>query len=318
MNKLNKIISSSKVNIINSNRNSNRNNNIISNIVVQSKNFSLLNNIYNTQYKNFSSKSKKSAVSNELKQEIDHINQANKQTKVPKDTNIKYNPKQTSHDENKLNIIESMKPFKEQFATDQEKKRRAELLKQEITSNPEFFKAFPHLKVALDVGKEEFEGFEVAPMKKTKQSDYFGSLLHKYNDNENLTRDEIDNTNDDRFVDAFTTRDGPKKYLSKEDKERIHQEIDVKMQELEDSGLSREEIMFGKPIGVPLVHDKYFQFLKKNKVAREMLIKPYESLSADTVIEKALKQDIGPDNSKAVNKSDLKYKDQLSQNYDTK
>ena len=38
------------------------------------------------------------------------------------------------------------------------------------------------------------------------------------------------------------------KYLSLEQKEKIHIQIDFKMKELEDTGKSREEIVFGKKV----------------------------------------------------------------------
>ena len=68
------------------------------------------------------------------------------------------------------------------------------------------------------------------------------------------------------------------------------------MQELEDTGLTRNEILFDEPgSGVNLYDDPFFQLLKENKTAREMLIKPNEEFSADRVIEKALRQDVGVD-----------------------
>lgn len=42
--------------------------------------------------------------------------------------------------------------------------------------------------------------------------------------------------------------------------------------------------------------------MKRNKAAREMLIKPNEEFSVERVIEKALRQDIGPDPTLAMNK----------------
>lgn len=90
------------------------------------------------------------------------------------------------------------------------------------------------------------------------------------------------------------------------------------MQELEDTGLSREEILYNKPIGFPLKQDKFFQFLKKNKIAREMLIKPTESFNVETVIDKVLKQNIGPDPSISVSKKNHKLLEDLPFNYDVK
>ena len=47
--------------------------------------------------------------------------------------------------------------------------------------------------------------------------------------------------------------------------------------------------------------------MKNSRSAREMLIKPGEQFSVETVIEKALRQDIGPDPTMAMNTTDYKY-----------
>lgn len=49
--------------------------------------------------------------------------------------------------------------------------------------------------------------------------------------------------------------------------------------------------------------------MKNNKAAREMLIKPGEEFSVERVIEKALRQDVGPDPSLAWNKQNYKFED---------
>ena len=46
-----------------------------------------------------------------------------------------------------------------------------------------------------------------------------------------------------------------------------------------------------------------------------MLIKPGEAFNVDTVLEKALKQDIGPDPSLPADENRVLYKDQLHRNY---
>jgi hypothetical protein len=61
------------------------------------------------------------------------------------------------------------------------------------------------------------------------------------------------------------------------------------MQELEDSGLTREEILYDKQEGIPLSDDPFFQFLKNSRSAREMLIKPGEEFTVERIIEKALR-----------------------------
>ena len=49
--------------------------------------------------------------------------------------------------------------------------------------------------------------------------------------------------------------------------------------------------------------------LKKNKTAREMLIRPNEEFSADRVIEKALRQDVGVDPSMSAFRQDWRVLD---------
>jgi hypothetical protein len=87
------------------------------------------------------------------------------------------------------------------------------------------------------------------------------------------------------------------------------------MQDLEDSGLTREEILYDKQEGIPLSDDPFFQFVKNSRSAREMLIKPSEQFSVENVIEKALRQDIGPDPTLAMNKVDYKYVDEKNSTF---
>lgn len=83
------------------------------------------------------------------------------------------------------------------------------------------------------------------------------------------------------------------------------------MQELEDTGLTRIEILFedkeGK--GVQLKDDPFFQLVKGSRVVREMVVPPGGEFSADRVIEMALRQDFGPDPSMSALKQKLKMSD---------
>jgi len=216
---------------------------------------------------------------------------------------------------------------------DQEK--RAHLLKREITDNPEFFNAFPHLKEVIKreeminqdedlnqnikdnyVVKDEDKNLEI----QEKKENFFESLLHKHKGYENMfkTKDENILSNKKIFAEGYKDPKGPIKFMSKKDKEIIHLEIDRRIQELESSGLSREEILYDKPEGIPLNQDKFFQYIKNNKIAREMLIKPTETFSADLVIEKILKQEIGPDASLAVKRKNLKVAEDMPLSYEVK
>ena len=101
--------------------------------------------------------------------------------------------------------------------------------------------------------------------------------------------------------------------MSIEAKAKVHTEVDKRMQELEDTGLTRNEILFEQQQGMRLADDPFFQFLKNNKTAREMLIKPGEEFSADRVIELALRQDVGPDGSMSMNRQNYKLADDRGQ-----
>ena len=104
--------------------------------------------------------------------------------------------------------------------------------------------------------------------------------------------------------------EGPFKYLSKERVAQIHLEIDERMQELEDTGLTRNEILFNDAnAGIPLKDDPFFQLMKDNQTAREMLISPNEEFTADRVLEKSLRQDVGVDSSLSGVQSNFQFKD---------
>lgn len=80
-----------------------------------------------------------------------------------------------------------------------------------------------------------------------REAPFFQSLLHQHNDYmkpldqpEMLIRD-----NERNFVDgANTSVEGPHKYLTEEEKVKVHFELDARLQQLEDSGLSRVELLF--------------------------------------------------------------------------
>jgi hypothetical protein len=52
--------------------------------------------------------------------------------------------------------------------------------------------------------------------------------------------------NEKHQVDAYHSTEGPLKWMSKEEKEKVHSLVDAKMQEYEDSGLTRDEILHDK------------------------------------------------------------------------
>ena len=82
------------------------------------------------------------------------------------------------------------------------------------------------------------------------------------------------------------------------------------MNELEVTRLSRDEILYDDPnSGVPLKDDPFFQLIKNSHTVREMLITANEEFTADRVIEKALRQDVGPDPSLSSQKQPFQFMD---------
>lgn len=71
-------------------------------------------------------------------------------------------------------------------------------------------------------------------------------------------KEEILRQNEKNFVDAYESPSGPFKWLSAQELNVIHDQIDQKMQELEDTGLTREEILYDKQDGIPLSDDPFF------------------------------------------------------------
>jgi hypothetical protein len=77
--------------------------------------------------------------------------------------------------------------------------------------------------------------------------------------------------------------------MSEQAKEKVHQILDIRLQELEDTGLTRMEILHEKQVGLKLADDPFFQLVKLSKTAREMLLKPGDEFTADRIIELALR-----------------------------
>ena len=111
------------------------------------------------------------------------------------------------------------------------------------------------------------------------------------------------------FVDSYNSPTGPFKFMSKEAIEKVHFEIDDKMQELEDTGLTRNEILFEEMVGMPLADDPFFQMIKNSRTAREMLLRPGDEFTCDRIVELALRQDVGPDASISMNREDYRFRD---------
>ena len=120
---------------------------------------------------------------------------------------------------------------------DKSKISRRAFIKKELTENPEFFKAFPHMQVVLapKVEKEETSSKKVSgeenladnaeyhedmhlgfkdPSGKP-EAGYFESLLHHHNHNmAPREKEEIHRQNEKNIVDAYESPTGPFKWLS--------------------------------------------------------------------------------------------------------
>lgn len=178
------------------------------------------------------------------------------------------------------------------------------MLKHEHEHNPYWPHIFP-----------EAGGIDPGSGGKPPATNWVESLLQKY---QKPKVEEPFRTEDTlkHFVEGYKTPRGPIKWMKSEEKEKVHQMIDLKMVQLEETGLSREEILYNKPGGIPLAFDPVFQLLKNNKVAREMIVKEGTEFTVDSVLAPALHQDFGIDRSKALPNKDEKYAHQLSSSYE--
>lgn len=142
-------------------------------------------------------------------------------------------------------------------------------------------------------------------IKESTDKRYFDGLREHRKDIKDYTITEFERFNEREVVDGNYSSEKLKKLMSQEEKNMVHNEVDLKMQELEDTGLTRMEILYDQDkgiyicfthiLGIPLADDPVFQYLKVNRIAREMLIKDNEPFIAETVVDKALRQDLEPD-----------------------
>ena len=69
--------------------------------------------------------------------------------------------------------------------------------------------------------------------------------------------------------------------------------------------------------GVPLKHDPFFQHIKNNRLAREILFSPNSEFTASKIVDIALRQDIGPDPSVAQDKTKALHAHQMNNYHKT-
>jgi ribosomal protein S18 len=178
------------------------------------------------------------------------------------------------------------------------------IVSNEFFTNPHFLRAFPHL--ASKVTPVEEEAIE---------SSWAKSLQYKFKIDPKKDQ-EIFQENEANFMEGYQAPKGPLKWLSDKEKQKVHDQIDFKMAQLERTGLSRDEILYNKPGGIPLAEDPVFQFLKNNPRAREMMLGPGEEFTVQKVIDRALRQDTGPDRSKTWADFEYKYNHELPEDYE--
>jgi small subunit ribosomal protein S18 len=177
------------------------------------------------------------------------------------------------------------------------------MIQNEMKVNPHFTRAFPHL--AQNYNEADYEPHTVG----------WGESLLFQKQSSGMKPFEVIHETEKTFVEGYRTVPGPVSWLSEEDKERINLEINLKMDELEETGLSRQEILNNIPGGIPLSQDPVFQYLRHNYLAREMVLRPGEEYTAFKVIDCALRQDFGTDRTNVKGVESI-YKDMAPEEYE--
>ncbi|KRX04932.1 Ribosomal protein S18 [Pseudocohnilembus persalinus] len=208
--------------------------------------------------------------------------------------------------ENKITQLKQIYQFTSQndkADKKQQYKENLKILEHELLNNPYFDQAHPQFK-----NKKP----KTTLNQKEETLDFMKSLTMEQRVPQHMPQEEQEHNNYKQYLEGYKSPQGPLKWMKQEQKDEIHILIEEKMQQLEDSQLSREEILYddGRK-GIPLSQDPFFQFIKTNKLAREMMIKPGEEFTVKKVIEMALRQDIGPDPSQARSAQKLPKFDKL-------
>jgi ribosomal protein S18 len=123
------------------------------------------------------------------------------------------------------------------------------------------------------------------------------SIFFQYKNLADINQTKIDILNKKTLYDGLSSPSGPKSMLSENQKERINKLADERLQELEESGMSREEVIGSQGKGIPLAQDPFFQIVKNDHKARERLFKDNEEYSVKKIVLYALQQNIGYDTS---------------------
>jgi hypothetical protein len=209
--------------------------------------------------------------------------------------------------------------------TAEEREKAIKTLKFEVENNPVLFDDLVRTSINIEEKTEKEIEEEVLNKKKIikdnlenspkRNKGYFTSLLNKYKLGYDVKLEEEKLENNERFFKEAYQSTGPRYMMTREEINKVHDSIDLAMRQLEELGISKEELLYDIPKGIPLRQDQFFQFIKNNRKAREMLIQPTEEFSVDNVLEKALKQDLGPDPSIGVGKKEFDNPQNLSDLY---
>ena len=68
-------------------------------------------------------------------------------------------------------------------------------------------------------------------------------------------KEEMIRENERNFIESYESPTGPMKWQSTQKRNEIHEQIDKKMAELEESGLTREEILFNEQVSIYSMSD---------------------------------------------------------------
>lgn len=202
----------------------------------------------------------------------------------------------------------------------------------EFLNNPHFDRAFPHLlnpiypprdsKVSYDMAKEGYDhrqdlGKDLKEHNVTneEQPNWAESLLHKRQTFSNRIIDH-ESLTQKTYIDGYRTPVGPLKWMPAEEKEKVHKQATLKLQTLEDTGLSREEILYKRPGGIMLAEDPVFQYIKNNFFAREMLMRPGQELTVENIVEVALCAKIDVDRAKILPERDYGFDHEYNDDYE--
>ncbi|CAD8070262.1 unnamed protein product [Paramecium sonneborni] len=159
-------------------------------------------------------------------------------------------------------------------------------IKKDLLTNPEFDKIHPQF---LDHKPP------TTLHRQPKEVPYIRSLF-RYKDIAVPNFENALHQNFKTFVEGHISPKGALKNLSEEQIKQIQTQVTKKLQELEDTGLSREEILTnGVNKGIPLSYDAFFQLLKNNEQARLVYLAPGEEFTVQKIVDIALRQDIGKD-----------------------